>query len=150
VRASSRRRYPTAPLVGVGGLITKGDRILVVKRENDPGKGLWSIPGGLLEVGETIQEGVKREIREETGLDVEVVELLDVIDSITCDEAERVCFHYVLIDFLCRVTRGKLSPDTDVKEAQWVRVDDLENIPTTRTLTRLLKKMGEKGRPTSA
>jgi ADP-ribose pyrophosphatase YjhB (NUDIX family) len=131
-------------------LITEGDRILVVKRENDPGKGLWSIPGGLLEVGETIREGVKRELREETGLDVEVVELLDVIDNITCDEAGRVCFHYVLIDFLCRVTRGELTPDTDVKEVQWVRVDDLEKIPTTRTLMRLLKKMGEKGRPTSA
>lgn len=145
----SRRRYPTVPRVGVGGLITDGDRILVVKRENEPGKGLWSIPGGLLEVGETVQEGVKREIREETGLDVEVVELLDVVDNITCDEVGRVCFHYVLVDFLCRVTQGELTPDTDVKETQWIRIGDLEGIPTTRTLMRLLKKMGERGRPTS-
>ena len=131
-------------------MIAEADRILVVKRENDPGKGLWSIPGGLLEVGETVQDGVKREIREETGLDVEVVELLDVIDNITRDVAGRVCFHYVLIDFLCRVIRGELTPDTDVKEARWVRLDDLDGIPSTRTLRRLLKKMEEKRRLTSS
>ena len=93
-----QRKYPVCPLVGVGALIQRGDEFVVVKRENEPAKGLWSIPGGLLELGERIYDGVKREAKEETGLDVEINRLLDVIDNIVYDDNGIICYHYVLID----------------------------------------------------
>ncbi|MDQ1281613.1 MAG: 8-oxo-dGTP diphosphatase [Thermoproteota archaeon] len=136
-----QRRYPICPLVGVGGLIKRGDEIVLVRRENDPGKGLWSIPGGLLELGEMLSDGVKREVKEETGLDVEVDRLLDVCDNIVCDDEGRVCYHYVLVDYLCHPVGGELKADTDVGAAEWKKIGDLDGLPTTKTLNRILEKI---------
>jgi len=135
-----QRRYPPCPLVGVGVLVVDGGKILLVKRESDPGKGRWSIPGGLLEVGELLRDGAKREAKEETGIDVEIDDFLDVIDNIVCDEEGKVCYHYVLIDFLGHRVGGELQPGTDVKEARWASIQELDSLTTTRTLRRLLEK----------
>jgi ADP-ribose pyrophosphatase YjhB (NUDIX family) len=135
-----QRRYPPCPLVGVGVLVVEGDRILLVKRESDPGKGRWSIPGGLLEVGEPLRDGAKRETKEETGIDTEIDDLLDVIDNIVRDEEGKVCYHYVLIDFLGHQVGGQLQPGTDVREAQWASIHELDALTTTRTLRRLVEK----------
>jgi 8-oxo-dGTP diphosphatase len=133
-----QRKYPVCPLIGVGALIHRGDEIVVVLRETEPAKGLWSIPGGLLELGERVADGVKREVREETGLEVAVDRLLDVIDNIVYDEEGRICYHYVLIDYLCRPSLGDLKAATDVKEARWIKLTDVDRLPTTKTLKRLL------------
>ncbi len=135
-----QRKYPVSPLIGVGALIHRGDKIVVVKRENEPAKGLWSIPGGLLELGERLYDGVKREVMEETGLDVEIDRLLDVIDNIVYDDDGKICYHYVLIDYLCSSSHGDLKAATDVKEAQWIKLKDVDRLPTTKTLKRLLVK----------
>jgi ADP-ribose pyrophosphatase YjhB (NUDIX family) len=135
-----QRKYPVCPLIGVGALIQRGDEFVVVKRENEPAKGLWSIPGGLLELGERVYDGVKREVMEETGLDVDIDRLLDVIDNIVYDDDGKICYHYVLIDYLCSSSHGDLKAATDVKEAQWIKLKDVNRLPTTKTLKRLLVK----------
>ena len=134
------REYPTRPIVGVGILVRNEEKILLVRRENEPGKGRWSIPGGLLELGEKIQDGAKREIREETGLEVEIYRLIDVGENITYDRDCRIRFHYVLIDFLGHSVEGNLKADTDVKEAQYVNLKEVGGLPITNTLKRLLAK----------
>lgn len=136
-----QRKYPVCPLVGVGGLIKRGDEIVLVKRENEPEKGLWSIPGGLLELGETLQNGAKRETKEETGLDVKIDRLIDVFDNIVFDDDGRVCYHYVLVDYLCHPVGGELKAATDAGAIQWINMKEIGEIPTTRTLNRLLVKI---------
>ncbi|MEM2094426.1 MAG: NUDIX hydrolase [Candidatus Bathyarchaeia archaeon] len=140
--ANIQRKYPSCPIVGVGGLIVDRDKVLLVKRENEPGKGLWSVPGGVLELGETVREGAKREIREETGIDVEFDRLLDVLDNIIYDEKGVICFHYVLVEFLGHPVGGSLAAATDVREARWFNLYELGSIATTRTLRRLIEKAG--------
>src|SRR5579862_4194484 len=102
-----KREYPECPLVGVGAVIAEKDRVVLVKRGHAPLLGEWSIPGGMLEVGETLRQAAVREVLEETGLRVEVGELLGVFDRIVRDDNERTLYHYVLIDFLCRRIVGE-------------------------------------------
>src|SRR6202030_1648245 len=104
-----KREYPDAPLVGVGGIVIERDRVMLVRRGHPPLLGEWSIPGGVLEVGETLREAAVREVLEETGLTVEVGELLGVFDRISRDADERTLYHYVLVDFLCRRIAGELQ-----------------------------------------
>ncbi len=113
------REYPQAPLVGVGAVIVYQDRVLLVRRANEPLMGQWTLPGGMLELGETLAQGVAREVREETGLEVEAVELVEVLDRIH-REAGRVRFHYVIADYLCRVTGGTLRAASDAGAVRWV------------------------------
>jgi ADP-ribose pyrophosphatase YjhB (NUDIX family) len=108
-----------APLVGVGAVLVKDGRVLLVRRGNEPMKGRWSLPGGLLELGESLTDGVVREVREETGLIVEPIELIELFDSIHREE-ERVRYHYVIADYLCRVKGGVLQAASDADEARWV------------------------------
>src|ERR1700722_3521456 len=103
------REFPELPLVGIGSIIIEDDRVLLVKRAHPPIQGQWSIPGGVLEVGELVREAAIREAREETGLIVEPGELLGVYDRVLRDAEYRVQYHYVLIDFLCRPVGGKLQ-----------------------------------------
>jgi 8-oxo-dGTP diphosphatase len=114
-----KREYPDAPLIGVGGIIIEGDRVVLVKRGHAPLLGEWSIPGGMLEVGETLRQAAVREVLEETGLQVEAGELLGVFDRIVHDADERTLYHYVLIDFLCRRITGEPQPACDAAEARW-------------------------------
>jgi ADP-ribose pyrophosphatase YjhB (NUDIX family) len=122
------REYPERPWVGVGALIFRGGRVLLVRRGHAPSLGEWSIPGGALEVGETLAEGVKREVREETGLAVEPVATVDVVDRIARDEAGRVQFHYVLVDYLCRVTGGSEACADDAVGLRWAAMNELEGV----------------------
>ncbi|HTT21823.1 MAG TPA: NUDIX hydrolase [Candidatus Sulfotelmatobacter sp.] len=113
------REFPEHPLIGVGSIIIEGDRVVLVKRAHPPIQGQWSIPGGVLEVGEMVREAAAREAREETGLVVEPGELLGVFDRILRDPEHRVQYHYVLIDFLCRKVGGELFAASDATEARW-------------------------------
>ncbi|HUX28579.1 MAG TPA: NUDIX hydrolase, partial [Terracidiphilus sp.] len=123
-----QREFPLAPLVGVGAVVVEQGRVLLVQRGAEPLKGQWSLPGGLLELGESLTAGVVREVREETGLTVEPLELVELLDRIQ-HEAERVRYHYVIVDYLCRVTGGSLQAASDadavrwVERAEWIRQD---------------------------
>src|ERR1700746_915927 len=114
-----KREFPELPLVGIGAIIIEDDRVLLVKRAHPPIQGQWSIPGGVLEVGEMVREAAIREAHEETGLVVEPGELLGVYDRILHDPEKRVQYPYVLIDFLCRATGGQLQAATDAAEVRW-------------------------------
>lgn len=114
-----QREFPVAPLVGVGAIIVAEGKVLLVRRGTEPLKGRWSLPGGLVELGEALTEGIIREVREETGLVVEPVELVELLDRIH-REGERVKYHYVLADYLCRVTGGALQAASDADAVRWV------------------------------
>ena len=113
------REFPSTPLVGVGAIVVRDSRVLLVRRGNEPLKGHWTLPGGMLEVGETLTAGVAREVREETGLDVEPIELIELLDRIH-REGGRVRYHYVIADYLCRVTGGELRAASDAAAVRWV------------------------------
>lgn len=122
------RTYPSHPLVGVGAVIVRDGRALLVRRDTEPLKGEWSVPGGLLELGEKLRDGAAREAFEETGLHVEIGELLDVFDSIFPDADGRTQYHFVLIDFLCRVISGDAVAASDASEVQWVTAAELDRL----------------------
>ena len=120
------REYPERPLLGVGGVVIHNGRVLLVRRASEPLKGEWSIPGGLVELGEKLVDAVKREVLEETGLVIEPGEVLELFDSIWKDADGRYQYHYVLVDYLCRVISGELRAATDVSEVRWVAAEDLK------------------------
>jgi ADP-ribose pyrophosphatase YjhB (NUDIX family) len=113
-----QREFPVAPLVGVGAVVVEEGRVLLVRRGTEPLKGQWSLPGGLLELGESLTGGVVREVREETGLIVEPVELVELLDRIH-REGEKVRYHYVIADYLCSVTGGSLQAASDADAVRW-------------------------------
>ncbi len=134
------REYPDHPITGVGAVIVQGDRVLLVRRGNEPLRNQWSIPGGVLELGETLREGAAREALEETGLVVEAGEVLDAVDSIFRDRQGGLQYHYVLIDLLCHVRSGKVEAGSDVSEAKWFTAEDLEQVAITEAAKRILRK----------
>ncbi len=127
------REYPERPIVGVGAVIFDEDRVLLIQRGHAPMQGEWSLPGGALELGESLEDGVRREVLEETGFIVEPIAMIEVFDRIARDDAGRVQFHYVLVDYLCRITGGSAACASDATDLRWVARDELENIaPFTR------------------
>jgi len=122
---ASVREYPERPIVGVGAVVVDGDRVLLVRRANEPLKGEWSVPGGAVECGETLKAAIAREVREETGLDVAVGPVVDVLDRIRLDPDGRVLYHYVLIDFVCTAVGGALACASDATEVEWAGLADL-------------------------
>jgi len=132
-----KRQYPKHPLVGVGGVVIHRGRALLIRRGSEPLKGEWSIPGGMLELGEELAAGVRRELKEETGLDVEPRECILVFDRIM-REGQRVKYHFVIADFLCRRKRGRLRPASDVIDARWVRRQDLPQYHLTDMATAVI------------
>ncbi len=119
------RRYPQRPILGIGALIFDGGRILLVERGKDPLKGYWSLPGGVLETGETLAQGIIREVREETGLEVEPLGVVEIFERIIRDARGLPEYHYVLIDYICRITGGTLEAADDASRVEWAGRDAL-------------------------
>lgn len=132
-------------MLGVGALILHRGRILLVERARAPQKGSWSIPGGVLEAGETLKEGLRREVREETGLEVEPLGIFEVFERILPDRRGRPEYHYVLIDFLCRVRGGRLAPGDDVSRAAWVSRSELDRYVLTEGTRAVIEKAFRQG-----
>lgn len=135
-----KRDYPERPIIGVGAVIVSGGRALLVRRATEPLKEQWSVPGGALELGEKLRDGVAREALEETGLRVDVGEVLDVIDSIFTDTEKRIQYHYVLIDFLCRPVAGEAVAGSDVSEVMWVTDLELVGIHVSESIAQVVRK----------
>jgi 8-oxo-dGTP diphosphatase len=135
-----KRAYPDRPIIGVGAVILDGDRVLLVRRNTEPLKGEWSVPGGVLELGEKLRDGAAREALEETGLRIEVGEVLDVFDSIFPDAEGRTQYHYVLVDFLCRPLSGVAAPGSDVSEVQWITAADLDSLHLRDSIAQVVRK----------
>jgi ADP-ribose pyrophosphatase YjhB (NUDIX family) len=132
-----KREYPDRPLVGVGGVVVHAGRALLIRRGAEPLKGEWSIPGGMLELGEELAEGVRRELQEETGLDVEPLEIVATFDRIT-REGNRVKYHYVIVDYVCRLLGGQLQPASDVVDARWVLREEMPQYHLTEMATQVI------------
>lgn len=139
-----KRLYPDQPLVGVGAVIIKDGRLLLEKRKNDPGRGKWSIPGGLVELGESLEQTVLREVKEETGLEVEQPEHIDVVDNIDRDESGRIRYHFVILDYYVRVRGGSANAVSDAEELRWVALDLVETYDLTKTFRAFFQGNREK------
>jgi 8-oxo-dGTP diphosphatase len=139
---SRRRKYPTRPIAGVGVMIQDGEKYLLIKRAANPDKGLWSVPGGLVEVGERIEDAAVREALEETCLDVELVKRLGVVDKIEYDDKGEVYYHFVIIQYLAVVKGGEMRPTDDALEAEWVTLDQLKDYQLTSSLKDFLIDIG--------
>jgi ADP-ribose pyrophosphatase YjhB (NUDIX family) len=135
-----KREYPDHPIVGVGGVIVQNGRVVLVRRAKAPRMGEWSIPGGMLELGETLRDGVAREIAEETGLQVTSAAVLDVFDSIVTDPAGKTQYHYVLVDYLCSVTGGELRAASDVSEARWATLEEVISLVKREITVGVIRK----------
>jgi 8-oxo-dGTP diphosphatase len=125
------RKYPTRPMVGVGATILRGDHVLIVQRGREPAYGKWSLPGGLVELGESLHDAICREVLEEANLKVAVVDVVAVLDRVLRDDDGRVEYHYILVDFLCRCDVGEPLPGTDVLACCFVPVSNLGRYPLT-------------------
>ncbi len=134
------RRYPDRPVVGVGAVIVQGARVVLVQRAFEPLKGEWSLPGGAVDVGETLVQAVAREVREETGLTVRVGPMVEVLDRIHREPDDRVEFHYVLVDYVCTPIDGTLAPASDAADARWVSLDELAAYRVSDTTVAVIVK----------
>ena len=134
------REYPERPIVGVGVVIVDGGRVLLVRRGRAPLLGQWSLPGGVVELGETLRQAAEREAREETGLVVKAQDVLEVLDRIIPGENGRTQYHYVLVDFLCERTGGELRAGGDAAEVAWAREDELAKYGLEEPALRVAKK----------
>lgn len=149
VPSEVRREFPDHPIVGVGGVVIHDGRALLIRRGHPPLEGQWSIPGGALDVGETLVDGVARELAEETGLDVEILDLIEVVERIQYVAGEqnvmgaeraRPQYHYVIVDYLCRVRDANVHVGSDAKEFVWVREDELTQFKLTPAATLVIQK----------
>ena len=138
-----RREYPEVPIPGVAAIVLEDGRVLLVRRGNEPARGRWSLPGGVIELGERAKEAVVREVFEETGVEVEPLRIAAIYDAITRDEAGRVRFHYVLLEYLCRPLRGEPKPSSDVLDARWFRLGELSEIDISPGTRRLILRVAE-------
>jgi 8-oxo-dGTP diphosphatase len=134
------RVFPDRPVVSVGAVIVDGVRVLLVKRGRPPLQGQWSLPGGVVEVGEALRDAVVREVREETGLDVEAGAVVEVLERIQRAADGRVEYHYVIIDYHCRVRGGSLACASDADAAEWVAAADLSAYAVTPAVARVVQK----------
>lgn len=134
------RRYPLRPILGVGALIIRRGRVLLAERGHEPMKGVWSLPGGVVEVGETLETAIRREVREETGLEVKVTRLFEIFERIMPDEKGRSEYHYVLLDYLCRPAGGALAAGDDVSRVEWVAEGDLKEYDITEGTKAVIRR----------
>lgn len=137
----TRREYPKSPIPGVAAVIFSEDSVLLVRRGKDPSRGSWGLPGGAVELGETTKEAVIREVMEETGLEVEPIKFITIFDSISRDKNDKVRYHYVLCEYLCRLLGGNLRASSDVQEAMWIRLDELDTFDVRDGTRRFIKQV---------
>jgi len=133
--------YPIRPIPGVAGVILDGNRILLNKRGKPPSEGKWGLPGGAVEVGETVEEALIREIREETCVTVRPIRLITILDSIHRDDDGRVRYHYVLFEYLCEYVSGEVSPGSDAPDARWVKLNELDSVDIMPITKKFLLKV---------
>ena len=138
------RQYPKKPVVGVGAIILDGDQILLEKRKNSPGKGKWSVPGGLVDLGETSEQAVIREVKEETGLEVYDPRLVDVVSYISLGEKGAVMYHYVIIDYLVSSKGGKPKASSDADDLKWVSFYEVEEYDLTESFRQFFQRNRDK------
>lgn len=137
------REYPERPMVGVGGVVISNGHALLIRRGGPPLKGQWSIPGGMLEVGETLLEGVRRELEEETGIEVRVGALIEVFERINADEDGKAKYHFVVLDYLCEAIGGEARAGSDVTDVAWAAPSELGKYSLTETATRVILRAFE-------
>ena len=137
---TDRREYPERPIVGVGAVIVRDGRVVLIRRRYEPLAGQWSLPGGTLELGETLEEGTAREMLEETGLVVEIGPVIEVFDRIMFDAEKRVRYHFVLVDYLCRPIAGELRAGSDVDDAVFAAPDELAGYRLTKKATAVIER----------
>ncbi len=137
--------YPDTPVVAVGAIVVRDGRVLLVRRGQPPSEGLWAIPGGCVELGETLQEAAEREIREETGLTICARDPVYTFDVIRRTEAGRIRFHYVIVDLMADYVKGDLQPGDDAREARWVAPGELGELPVNQTTLEILEKVVDFG-----
>ncbi|MDH5389617.1 MAG: NUDIX hydrolase [Candidatus Bathyarchaeota archaeon] len=137
-----RREYPAQPIVGVGAVIVQDGKLVLIRRGVEPDKGKWSIPGGGVELGETVGDAAVREAKEECGLDIELVEdrPMDALDKMVPGEKGRLKYHYVLLQFIARPKGGTLKPTSDATEARWVPLEEVERYNLTDSFRAFFKK----------
>jgi 8-oxo-dGTP diphosphatase len=131
--------YPAGPETAVGAIVIKDDKVLLVKRANHPGKGLWAIPGGRVKLGETLKEAARREVKEETGVIISPKDPVHVFEVIDSDDEGGIRFHYVIVDLLADYLSGVPSPGTDASEARWISSGELKKLPVSKTTRQLLR-----------
>jgi len=120
------REYPAHPVVGVGAVVVRDGRALVVRRAHEPRKGEWSLPGGLLNLGESLADGARREVKEETGLDVEVGPIIETFDRVHRDDQGRIRYHFVIVDFICWSASGDAVAGSDAEDVAWVSAVEID------------------------
>lgn len=135
------REYPAHPIPAVGVVVVNDHQVLLVQRGREPGLGRWTIPGGAIEVGETIHEAARREMREECGIEIEPGRLLQAFETITRDDAGRVRFHYVILDLLAAYVSGELAHADDVSGARWFGADELESVDVMPAAAKLVREV---------
>jgi 8-oxo-dGTP diphosphatase len=140
-----RREYPVAPIVAVGVIIREDNRIVLIRRGQEPAKGYWTFPGGAVELGESLHDAARREALEETGLSVEVGDVAAVIDNVARDAAGRVRYHYVIVDYFARPVGGLLQSATDVSDARWFCLADLDGLEMTEKAGELARELLGRG-----
>jgi len=136
-----KREYPDAPIIAVGAIIHDGARIVVIRRDREPAKGRWTFPGGGIELGETVRDALRREALEETGLEVEAGQLAAIVDRILPDNAGRIQYHYVILDFLARPVAGVLRPGDDASDVRWVGLSELDQLDMTEQAKEIARKL---------
>ncbi len=134
------RRYPQRPIVGVGAVVLAGELVLLIKRGVEPSKGLWSIPGGAVDIGESLEDACAREVAEETGITVTVGPLVEVVQRVLRDDRGRVEYHYILADYLCRAEAAEPVAADDAAEALWVALDQIDAMGLTPDTAAVIRK----------
>ena len=137
------REYPEHPIVGVAAVVLRDRHVLLVQRGREPAKGLWGLPGGMLELGETLAEGVRREVLEECGVEIEVGPLVGVFEPMQRDGDDRLRYHYVVLDYLARYVSGELQAADDADDAQWVALEKLERLPMLAETRAIIRTAAE-------
>lgn len=139
-----KRLYPNQPVVGVGAVIICDGKILLEKRKGEPGRGKWTIPGGLVELGEMAEQTVIREVREETNLEVEQPELIDVVNNITLDGNDKTKYHFVIVDYFVKLKGGRLKASDDADELRWVGFKEVKSYDLTQSFKDFFRRNRQK------